>query len=135
VPTVRALAPRFAGAVLYYLSSFGTSDGLWRYRDGQAFEIWRGADGALLENAQCFAERQPRSHCVAAERKTATYTSSLMTVPNCSRLRTRFMSNPFRITRLSKRWWKPYATRSRLILNIFLCSEWRTSRQARLARI
>jgi hypothetical protein len=48
-PTVRALAPRFAGAVLYYLSSFGTSDGLWRYRDGQAFEIWRGADGALLE--------------------------------------------------------------------------------------
>ena len=49
VPTVRALAPRFAGAVLYYLSSFGTSDGLWRYRDGQALEIWRGADGALLE--------------------------------------------------------------------------------------
>jgi Tol biopolymer transport system component len=30
------------------LSSVGTGDGLWRYQDGQAFEIWKGADGALL---------------------------------------------------------------------------------------
>jgi hypothetical protein len=33
VPAVRALAPRFAGASLFYLSSLGTSEGLWRYRD------------------------------------------------------------------------------------------------------
>jgi serine/threonine protein kinase/Tol biopolymer transport system component len=49
VPTVRALAPRFGGAALYYLSSLGTSDGLWRFQEGQALEIWKGADGALLE--------------------------------------------------------------------------------------
>ena len=49
VPTVRALAPRFGGASLFYLSSLGTGDGLWRLRDGQVTEIWRGADGALLE--------------------------------------------------------------------------------------
>jgi Tol biopolymer transport system component len=49
LPAVRALAPRFAGASLFYLSSLGTGDGLWRYRDGQTFEIWKGADGALLE--------------------------------------------------------------------------------------
>jgi Tol biopolymer transport system component len=49
VPTVRALAPRFGAASLFYLSSLGTGDGLWRYRDGQAVEIWKGADGALLE--------------------------------------------------------------------------------------
>jgi Tol biopolymer transport system component len=49
VGTVRALAPRFGGSSLFYLSSRGTGDGLWRYRDGQASEIWRGADGALLE--------------------------------------------------------------------------------------
>jgi Tol biopolymer transport system component len=49
VPTVRALAPRFGGASLYYLSSLGTGDGLWRLRDGQATEIWKGADGALTE--------------------------------------------------------------------------------------
>jgi Tol biopolymer transport system component len=49
VPSVRALAPRFGGASLLYLSSLGTGDGLWRYRDGQTVEIWKGADGALLE--------------------------------------------------------------------------------------
>ncbi len=49
VPTVRALAPRFGGSSLFYLSSLGTGDGLWRLRDGQATEVWKGADGALLE--------------------------------------------------------------------------------------
>src|SRR6202142_285412 len=49
VPTVRALAPRFSGSSLFYLSSLGTGDGLWRLRDGKVTEIWKGADGALLE--------------------------------------------------------------------------------------
>jgi Tol biopolymer transport system component len=49
VPTVRALAPRFGGSSLFYLSSLGTGDGLWRLRNGQATEVWKGADGALLE--------------------------------------------------------------------------------------
>jgi Tol biopolymer transport system component/predicted Ser/Thr protein kinase len=51
VPTVRALAPRFAGSSLFYLSSTGTGDGLWRVQEGQALEIWKGADGPLLEAA------------------------------------------------------------------------------------
>ena len=45
----RALAPRFGDTSLFYLSSHGTGDGLWRYQDGQALEIWKGADGPLLE--------------------------------------------------------------------------------------
>ena len=49
VPTERALAPRFGGSSLFYLSSLGTGDGLWRLRDGQVTEIWKGADGALRE--------------------------------------------------------------------------------------
>src|SRR3984885_6590449 len=49
VPTERALAPRFGGSSLFYLSSLGAGDGLWRLRDGQATEIWKGADGALIE--------------------------------------------------------------------------------------
>jgi Tol biopolymer transport system component len=49
VPTERALAPRFSGSTLFYLSSLGTGDGLWRLRDGQVTEIWKEADGALLE--------------------------------------------------------------------------------------
>jgi Tol biopolymer transport system component len=49
VPAVRALMPRFGGADLFYLSSRGMGDGLWRYRDGKVQEIWNGAEGALLE--------------------------------------------------------------------------------------
>jgi len=49
MPNVRALAPRFGGSSLFYLSSLGTGDGLWRLRDGQVTEIWKGADGAILE--------------------------------------------------------------------------------------
>jgi Tol biopolymer transport system component len=46
---IRAHAPRFGGASLFYLSARGTGDGLWRFQDGQAFEIWKGSDGALSE--------------------------------------------------------------------------------------
>ena len=47
--TARALAPRFSGTTLFFLSSGGTGDGLWRFQDGQILEIWKGSDGALLE--------------------------------------------------------------------------------------
>src|SRR5262249_9107080 len=40
VPTGRALAPRFGGSSLFYLSARGTGDGLWRVLDGQASEVW-----------------------------------------------------------------------------------------------
>jgi Tol biopolymer transport system component/predicted Ser/Thr protein kinase len=49
VGTVRASGPRFGGASLFYLSSRGTGDGLWRFEGGQTTEIWKGSDGALLE--------------------------------------------------------------------------------------
>jgi dipeptidyl aminopeptidase/acylaminoacyl peptidase len=49
VGTVRALGPRFGGTSLFYLSSRGTGDGLWRYQDGVSTEIWKGSDGALLD--------------------------------------------------------------------------------------
>ena len=51
VPTERALAPRFGGTSLFYLSlsARGTGDGLWRVQNGQAFEVRKGADGVLSE--------------------------------------------------------------------------------------
>jgi serine/threonine protein kinase/Tol biopolymer transport system component len=51
VPTERALAPRFGGTAMFYLSlsARGTGDGLWRWQNGQAFEVRKGADGVLLE--------------------------------------------------------------------------------------
>jgi Tol biopolymer transport system component len=49
VPTVNAIAPRFGPQALFYLSSAGAGSGLWRASNGQAAEVWRGADGALFE--------------------------------------------------------------------------------------
>jgi len=51
LPTVRALAPRFGPEDLYYLSSRGSSDGLWRFRGGMSQEIWKGSDAPLLQPA------------------------------------------------------------------------------------
>jgi serine/threonine protein kinase/Tol biopolymer transport system component len=48
LPTVRALAPRLAGRSLFYLSSQGTGDGLWRFENGQAVELLKGSDEALF---------------------------------------------------------------------------------------
>jgi Tol biopolymer transport system component len=50
-PTGRALAPRFAGASMFYLSARGSGDGLWKVANGQVSEVWRGVDGALFEPA------------------------------------------------------------------------------------
>ena len=58
VPAARALAPRFAGTALYYLSSFGGGDGLWRIENGQVTEVWRGSRGALLEPAAISSDGQ-----------------------------------------------------------------------------
>jgi serine/threonine protein kinase len=49
VGTVRALGPRFSGSSLFYLSSRGTGDGVWRLQDNQTTEIWNGSDGGLLD--------------------------------------------------------------------------------------
>ena len=51
VPTVRALAPRLAAQSVFYLSSHGTGDGLWRFQAGEVVEVWKGADGPLREAA------------------------------------------------------------------------------------
>ena len=48
LPNARALAPRFGGGALFYLSSRDGADGLWSYREGQGLEIWKGSEGALL---------------------------------------------------------------------------------------
>jgi len=49
LPTVRALAPQLVGQSLFYLSSQGTGDGLWRFEGGKAVEILKGSDDALFE--------------------------------------------------------------------------------------
>ena len=53
VPAERALAPRFNGTSLFYLSlsTRGTGDGLWRVENGHTFEVRKGADSVLTEPA------------------------------------------------------------------------------------
>jgi len=48
---VRALAPRIHGNQLFYLSSVGGEDGLWRHADGRSQEIWKGSDAPLVAPA------------------------------------------------------------------------------------
>jgi serine/threonine protein kinase/Tol biopolymer transport system component len=47
MPTVRALAPRFRGESVFYLSSSGAGDGLWVSKGAEGREVWKGAGGAL----------------------------------------------------------------------------------------
>ena len=83
VPNVRALAPRFAGSSLFYLSSFGAGDGLWRLRDGQATEIWKGADGACWRRP-LFRRMEVAWPLCCGEAGNANCMSSLQTAPNFS---------------------------------------------------
>jgi Tol biopolymer transport system component len=48
LPVAVASAPRFGAETLFFLSSSGTGDGLWRFENGQALEVWKGSNGALL---------------------------------------------------------------------------------------
>ncbi len=50
VSTVSAQTPRFGGATLFYVSSRGTGDTLWRFDEGQEpVEVWKGPEGALAD--------------------------------------------------------------------------------------
>jgi hypothetical protein len=46
---LRALAPRYSGPSLFFLSPTGSGDGLYRLLDGVISEISRGSDSSLLE--------------------------------------------------------------------------------------
>ena len=47
LPSTRALAPRIAKTSLFYLSSIGARDGLFRFQDGKPVQMWKGSDGVL----------------------------------------------------------------------------------------
>jgi serine/threonine protein kinase/Tol biopolymer transport system component len=49
VPAARALMPRFGGNSLFYVSSKGGSDGLWRLDDGKPTLIWEDSELALQD--------------------------------------------------------------------------------------
>jgi serine/threonine protein kinase/Tol biopolymer transport system component len=50
MPMTRALAPRFGNDSLFFLSSSGPGDGLWRLQNNSAVEVWRGSDEVLTDS-------------------------------------------------------------------------------------
>jgi Tol biopolymer transport system component len=48
LPVTRAAAPRFGPDYFLFLSSKGTTNGLWRFKDGAATELWRASQGAVV---------------------------------------------------------------------------------------
>ncbi len=67
--TARALAPRFHGPSLFYLSSSGTGDGLWRTENGQATEVSKGGEGGLYEPPAASPDGSRVAIVVRRERK------------------------------------------------------------------
>ena len=50
MPSARALSPRYgSSSALFYLSSSGGADGLWRMQDGRAVDIRIGSDAPIVE--------------------------------------------------------------------------------------
>ncbi len=45
LPNVRAAAPRYGPDYLLYLAARGGADGLWKWRDGSAVELWKPTGG------------------------------------------------------------------------------------------
>jgi Tol biopolymer transport system component/DNA-binding winged helix-turn-helix (wHTH) protein len=65
VPNARALGPRLGSGYLLFLSARGGGDGLWRFENGTARELWKGSAGGLVappaiaNNGQiCFSYRK-----------------------------------------------------------------------------
>ena len=75
LPTARALAPRFGGTSLFYLSSRGTGDGLWRAQDGQASRNPAGRGRGVVRAARGVAGRATRGRGPPKGRASSTWRS------------------------------------------------------------
>ncbi len=47
LPAVRAAAPRFGPDYVLFLSSKGSANGLWKFKNGADAELWKGAEGSI----------------------------------------------------------------------------------------
>ena len=47
-PAQMAVAPRFGGSTLFFLSTKSWGNGLWKYENGQVYEVWNDATSPLF---------------------------------------------------------------------------------------
>jgi len=48
LPTVRSVSPRYGPGSILYVSSHGGPDGLWKFQDGNAIEVWKASEGGQI---------------------------------------------------------------------------------------
>ncbi len=58
VPSAQVSSPRFGPGYLLYLSSRELADGLWKFQDGSAAELWKASEGAVLAPPAVSADGQ-----------------------------------------------------------------------------
>lgn len=78
LPAVRTVSPRFGPNYLLFQSSKGGADGLWKFEDGNAFELWRPVAGQAISGPAAISPDGTRI-CVPI-RKGRRQTLHIMTV-------------------------------------------------------
>jgi Tol biopolymer transport system component len=73
VPTARSAAPRFGDSSLWYLASRGGADDLWRLSGGQATEVWKSSDRAIVGAAAVSPDGRSVCFPVRRERRSTLY--------------------------------------------------------------
>lgn len=91
LPSTRALTPRIRGSALYYLSSHGAGDGLWRFRTARRLKSG-GGRRAGCSNRQRFQPMAAGLRLSPAKGESAGYACSQRTAPNQTRWRRRSTS-------------------------------------------
>jgi Tol biopolymer transport system component len=107
LPVSRSLSPRFGGTSLFYLSSRGAGDTLWRSQEGQApVEVWRSEEATLTEPAIVSRDGAQVAVVIRREGKRQ------LTVMSADGTNARTLSTPFDIvggTGLGTADWSPVA--------------------------
>ena len=73
LPSVRARAPGHGPDYVLYLASQGGGDGLWKFSDGAALEIWRGSKEGVTSAPAVSADAQRISFTVRSQAQGSLY--------------------------------------------------------------
>ena len=73
LPSASALAPRFGRGYVLYLSSTGGANGLWKFEQGVATELWKGERGGVVAAPASSPDGRWIAFCPRQEGRTRLY--------------------------------------------------------------
>ena len=73
LPTGRGFSPRLGAGYLLYVSSKGTSDGIWKLVDSAAAELWSAPDARIIGGPEIAPDGQRVAFSVAQRGRTSLY--------------------------------------------------------------